>query len=52
MTFFFYSKSDTTKEPIKKIECLDIRRAVVIFAGMKQLTIDDFLILYNVEAIK
>jgi len=52
MIYYFYSKSDIKKEPIKKLEASNKNKAILYFASMKQLLIDDFLKLYNVEGIE
>ena len=50
--FIFYSKTDSTCEPIGKIQAEDEHEAVVIAAQKKQLTIDSFLELFKVKEIK
>jgi hypothetical protein len=50
--FIFYSKTDSTREPIGKIQASTEEEAVEIAAQKKQLTIDSFLELFEVKEIK
>ena len=51
-TYGFYSNSDHTKEIIFRSQFKSLMEAVVEFAAMKQLTIDDFLNLFTVIRLK
>ena len=48
-TFIFYNKFDSTHEPISKIIAFDIDEAVETAAAMKQLSIDEFLTIFEVK---
>lgn len=47
--FFFYAKSDLTKEPIDKILAYDYEGALFYFAGRKKMDHDKFLEVYTIE---
>jgi hypothetical protein len=47
-TYYFYSKADSTYEPIDRIEEEDIVEAIKHFAFKKQLPMDKFMNLYGV----
>lgn len=47
-TYYFYSRVDSTHEPIDKIEMEDIFEAIKYFAMKKQLSMDKFMSLYGV----
>lgn len=48
-TYFFYAKDDANKEPIAKINAVTEEHAVIAFSKMKQLSIDDFLSLFEIS---
>lgn len=50
MIHYFYSKKDAKKEPIWQLETAYPENAVVYFAKLKKLSIDDFLKLYTVKS--
>ena len=45
----FYSRIDSTKEPISKTYCFTRLQAAKYFANKKQLTLKDFLKIYGVQ---
>jgi hypothetical protein len=47
-TYYFYSKADSTHEPIDKIEEEDIVEAIKHFSFKKHLPMDKFMDLYGV----
>lgn len=47
--FFFYAKSDLTKEPIDRILAYDYEGALFYFAGRKKMDHDKFLEVYTIE---
>lgn len=49
MTYHFYSKRDKFKESISQTKIDTIGGAIIYFAKLKKLPIDQFLELYNVE---
>jgi len=49
--FIYYSKSDSTKEPIGKINAIDLEDAKLIASHIKQMPIDSFLKVFAVEEI-
>jgi len=50
-TFIYYSKFDSTKEPIGKIYAFNLECAQIIGAYKKQMPIDSFLKVFAVEEI-
>lgn len=52
MKLGFHSKNDQTKEPITKGEFENKNQAVEYFAKLKNLPIDDFLLLFKIIKIK
>jgi hypothetical protein len=52
MKLGFHSKVDQSKEPINRGEFESKSQAVEYFAKLKNLSIDDFLLLFNVIKIK
>jgi len=49
--FIYYSKSDSTKEIIGKINAIDLEDAKLIASHIKQIPIDIFLKVFTVEEI-
>ena len=47
--YIYYNKSDKNKEPQGKFEAIDLDDAVLIASHIKQMSIDDFLTVFNVE---
>lgn len=47
--YSFTSKSDSDKEPLGIIEANSLNEAVKFFSQMKDLPIDSFMSLYNIE---
>jgi len=50
-TYFFYARTDSTQEPIDRIEMEDIFEAIKYFAMKKQLSMDKFMSLYGVSKL-
>ena len=48
-TYFFYAKNDPNKEAIAKINAASEEHAVIAFSKMKELSIDDFLNLFEIS---
>lgn len=48
--YFYYSKVDSTKEPIDRIVAMDYDVALEYFAERKQMDKYTFLKIYNVES--
>ena len=48
--YFYYSKVDSTKEPIDKIVAADYDTALEYFAERKQMDIYTFLKIYEIES--
>jgi len=49
MIYYFYSKSDKTKEPINKIFALSRIKAAQHFAARKALDLKAFLAIYGIS---
>ena len=49
MIYIYYNKSDNTKEPHGKFEAIDLDDAVLIASHIKQMSVNDFLTVFNVE---
>ena len=49
--FIYYSKSDSTKEPIGKINAINLKDAKLIASHIKQMPLKDFLKVFKVEEI-
>lgn len=49
MIYYFYSKSDTKKEPISKVIAVSRMAAARYFASRKRLLLKQFLMLYGVS---
>lgn len=47
--FYFHTKNCSNLEPIGKHETVDLESAVEFFAEQKHLSIDDFLLIYDVK---
>jgi hypothetical protein len=50
MKFIYYSKVDLTKEVVNRVDASSLKSAINIFAKIKQLSIPNFLKLFNVDA--
>ena len=50
--FIYYSKSDLTKEPITKFNAIDLEDAKLIASHIKQMPLDSFLEVFEVEEIE
>jgi hypothetical protein len=51
-TFIYYHKNDPNKEPYGKFEAIDLEDAVLIASHVKDMSIDDFLNIFEVEEWK
>jgi hypothetical protein len=51
MSYFFYSKNDSKKEPIAKKDFLDIFEAREYFSKLKKLPEKEFLKIYSIDII-
>ena len=49
--FIYYSKSDSTKEPITKFNAIDLEDAKLVASHIKQMPLKDFLKVFKVEEI-
>lgn len=47
--YIYYNKRDSSKEPHGKFEAINLDDAILIAAHIKQMSIDDFLNVFNVE---
>ena len=47
--YIYYNKSDKNKESQGKFEAIDLEDAVLIASHIKQMSIDNFLTVFNVE---
>jgi hypothetical protein len=50
--YIYYSKKDSSQEPLNKIWASDYNEALLIFAQTKKLTISNFLNIYSVKEYK
>ena len=50
--FIYYNKLDSSKEPYGKFEAIDLDDAILIASHIKQMAIDDFLKIFEVEEKK
>lgn len=48
-TFIYYNKLDHSKEPYGKFEAIDLKDAILIASHVKDMNIDDFLKIFEVE---
>ena len=51
-TFIYYHKNDPKKEPYGKFEAVDLEDAVLIASHIKDMSIDEFLKIFEVEEWK
>lgn len=49
ISYFYYSKNDSKKEPIDKVTTLNETDAISYFANRKKMSKEVFMNLYNVE---
>lgn len=49
--FGFYSRVDSSKEILNRIKTNSLEEAIIVFVSYKQLSIDDFLDIYDVIEI-
>lgn len=50
--FIYYRKNDPKKEPYGKLEAVDLEDAILIASHVKDMSIDDFLNIFEVEEWK
>lgn len=50
-TYYFYSKNDLKKEAIDKVIALNHEDALYHFSNRKQMDVNSFISLYNIETI-
>lgn len=50
--YIYYSKNDPNKEPYGKFEAIDLDDAILIASHIKQMAIDNFLKIFEVEEKK
>jgi hypothetical protein len=50
--FIYYRKNDPKKEPYGKFEAISLEDAVLIASHIKDMSIDDFLKIFEVEEKK
>jgi len=50
--FIYYNKLDPNKEPYGKFEAIDLEDAVLIASHIKDMSIEDFLNIFEVEKWK
>jgi hypothetical protein len=50
--YIYYQKNDPKKEPYGKFEAINLEDAVLIAAHIKDMSIDDFLSVFEVEEWK
>lgn len=50
--YYFYSKSDSKKEPINKELAYSLEDAIELFASQKQMAVSEFNKLFSVKLIK
>ena len=50
--YIYYKKNDPKKEPYGKLEAVDLEDAILIASHVKDMSIDDFLNIFEVEEWK
>jgi len=50
--YIYYNKLDSTKEPQGKFNAIDLEDATKIAANTKQMSVEDFLIVFTIEKWK
>jgi hypothetical protein len=50
--FIYYQKNDPKKEPYSKFEAVDLEDAILIASHIKDMNIEDFLTIFEVEEWK
>jgi hypothetical protein len=50
--FIYYRKNDPKKEPYGKFEAIDLEDAILIASHIKDMSIEDFLKIFEVEQWK
>lgn len=50
--YIYYRKNDPKKEPYGKLEAVDLEDAILIASHVKDMNIDDFLNIFEVEEWK
>ena len=50
--FIYYNKLDSTKEPHGKLEAINLEDAILLAAHIKEMPVEDFLTVFEVEEWK
>jgi hypothetical protein len=50
--YIYYNKNDQTKEPHGKLEAINLEDAILLASHIKEMEIEDFLKLFEVEEWK
>lgn len=50
--YIYYSKSDSTKEPHGKLEAINLEDAILLASHIKEMSVEDFLTVFEVEEWK
>ena len=50
--YIYYRKNDPKKEPYGKLEAINLEDAILIASHVKEMSIDDFLNIFEVEEWK
>ena len=50
--YIYYKKNDPKKEPYGKLEAVDLEDAILIASHVKDMSIEDFLNIFEVEQWK
>ena len=50
--YIYYKKNDPKKEPYGKLEAVDLEDAILIASHVKDMSIDDFLNIFEIEEWK
>ena len=50
--YIYYNKLDSTKEPHGKLEAISLEDAILIASHIKEMSVEDFLTVFEVEEWK
>lgn len=50
--YIYYNKLDSTKEPHGKLEAINLEDAILLASHIKEMSIEDFLTVFEVEEWK
>ena len=50
--YIYYNKLDSTKEPHGKLEAINLEDAVLLASHIKEMSVEDFLTVFEVEEWK